>query len=105
MDRVELYISREPYLIDEGIEEQDLPRPLLDLVEAGLVAIRTIPNIGPIRKFVAPLKRAIESGERESTLVLCADDDYLFPPHFVSTYYRYHATMMAAWALGQIGEE
>jgi hypothetical protein len=89
-DAVHLYISPEPYLLDEGIEPADLPPALTRLRDAGLLQIRTTPNTGSLRKLRPALQTALESSERDSTLILCADDDYIYPPHFVSTYYRHH---------------
>lgn len=72
-DQILLYISKEPYLIDEGVKE--LPPWLTEMVDLGNVKINWVENTGPYRKLVP----AFMSSSDEDWLVTC-DDDVIYGP-------------------------
>jgi hypothetical protein len=78
--RIIVHISREPYLLDEGIPE--IPPNLLALqTEAdGRLEFSYCRNTGPYRKLLPYLTRYWG----ESRLVVTADDDTLYPKYWLS---------------------
>jgi hypothetical protein len=86
---VTLYLSREPYLLDEGC-----PRPsaeLADLLAAsrGRFSIEYVPNTGPYRKILPILGRlyALPQAAFSRALVVTVDDDTLYPPDWLRGLY------------------
>lgn len=77
-DRIVLNISREPYLIDEGIKQ--LPVWLSAMVEDGDIEINWVENTGPYRKLI-PVYR---SAGDEDWIVTC-DDDVIYGPAWLSS--------------------
>ena len=77
-DRIVLCISKEPYLIDEGIKQ--LPAWLTAMVEQGEVEINWVENTGPYRKLM-PVYRAASD---EDWIVTC-DDDVIYGPGWLSS--------------------
>lgn len=65
-----LFISREPYLLDQGI--QIIPDSLLSLVSMNLLRIVYTDNIGPHRKLLPLLRKYFDDN---STLIVNVDDD------------------------------
>lgn len=81
---VHLYLSREPFLLDEGVPGA-LPAELLALTEADpRLVVRFTPNIGPYRKILPIL--AEMNGAR--ALVATADDDTIYPVNWLSGLYQ-----------------
>ena len=82
---VRLYLSAEPFLLDEGVPEP--PEDLVALAERRRAfSIHYVANIGPYRKIMPFLQET--RGRR--LLVATADDDTLYPPDWLSG-------MVAAW--------
>lgn len=73
--KIKLYISKEPYLLDEGIKEKDIPAYLKKLKRKGLLEIIYTENIGPYRKIIPILK---ENWKKEC-IIITADDDVIYP--------------------------
>jgi len=73
--RINLYLSKEPYLLDKGFE--DVPETLLALQQEypGQLRIVFVPNTGPYRKLVPFLRE----NWGLSKLVVTADDDTIYP--------------------------
>ncbi|MGB3409522.1 MAG: glycosyltransferase [Jannaschia sp.] len=73
--RIHLYLSREPYLLDEGVPEvpDDIAR--LEKASGGRLRIDYCPNWGPYRKLL-PFLRAHWG---QSRLVVTVDDDTIYP--------------------------
>lgn len=67
--RIYLFVSFEPYLLDEGVSV--LPRQLLTLCAAGLLQIVFTANIGPHRKLLPLLDRY----HAADVLLVTVDDD------------------------------
>lgn len=78
--RIHLYLSREPYLLDEGVTE--LPEDVVALQrEAGdRLRIEYCPNWGPYRKLLPYLRANWGS----SKLVVTADDDTIYPSDWLA---------------------
>ena len=75
---VRLYISEEPYLLDEGIKH--IPSELQKLEENNGNKFRIIktPNIGPYRKFL-PLMKDYYDGVIDFSHFITVDDDTVYP--------------------------
>ena len=69
--RVVLWLSREPFLMDEGVVPEDVPASL-DALQGPHFAIRWTANTGPYRKLVPAL-------QAYSGIIVTADDDTLYP--------------------------
>ena len=87
-DRIHLWISPEPFLLDEGVRRADLPDEVLARAEDGRLSIRETPNIGPHRKLLPLLERV--HGDPDPPLIVTADDDSFYPP-------RWLEAMVGAW--------
>jgi len=85
--QIHLHLSREPYLLDKGVPE--LPADLIAFAKkAGRrLQIHYCPNTGPYRKLVPYLYR----NWGQSKLVVTADDDTIYPPHWLATLAAAHA--------------
>lgn len=81
--RIVLWLSREPYLLDEGVAPEDLPHALLAL-QGECFSIRWTENIGPYRKLV-PALRAYGG------TVVTVDDDTVYPPGWLRGLLEMHA--------------
>lgn len=81
--RIVLWLSREPFLMDDGVMPQDLPHALLAL-EGERFLIRWTENIGPYRKLV-PALRAYGG------TIVTVDDDTLYPPAWLRGLLEMHA--------------
>ncbi len=91
-----LFISKEPYLLDEGISLDDLK-----LHESTLNDIRTeypfIPitvvytnNIGPHRKLLPILEHIGKIEEDNNCVIVTCDDDRVYPEEWLQTLVTYH---------------
>lgn len=94
-DRIHLWISPEPHLLDEGVRETDLPPKVRSLARSSgrRILIRETPNIGPHRRTLAPLHYYRRS--LFPPMIATADDDTLYPTHWLKSLAdasrRYHA--------------
>ncbi|MBV6646619.1 MAG: glycosyltransferase family 2 protein [Cyclobacteriaceae bacterium] len=73
-DKVVLWLSHEPYLLDSGASDEDITEELQELLEDDRFSIRWTKNTGPYRKLLPSLQ---EFG-RDATIVT-ADDDVIYP--------------------------
>lgn len=81
-DKVNIWVSKEPYLRDKGIESPELIDQFLKtLPEAGknLINIRWVPNTGPYRKLIFMLR---EAGPDD--VIVTADDDIFYGRDWLS---------------------
>jgi hypothetical protein len=76
--RVLIHLSRDAYLLDQGIA--DLPADLAALVDGSRVQVVWVENTGPYRKILPWLVQHIGSPR----LVVTADDDTLYPPDWLA---------------------
>lgn len=74
-DKIYLFISKESYLIDKGIQPEELPEPLVYLARRypNMVSIVYTNNIGPHRKLLPLLSKHWT----EDVLVITVDDEFL----------------------------
>ncbi|MBY5937702.1 glycosyltransferase [Marinobacter nauticus] len=76
-DRIVICISKEPYLVDEGIKK--LPAWLMSMVRRQDVEVNWVENTGPYRKLL-PVYR---SSSEDDWIVTC-DDDVIYGPEWLS---------------------
>jgi hypothetical protein len=70
--RVFVFISAEPYLMDEGVPITGIPRPLLDMTSNYPVSIVYTDNIGPHRKLIPLLWKHWH----DDVVIITIDDDF-----------------------------
>lgn len=87
-DRVIVWISPEPFLLDEGCEYGDLPQQVRSWHRDGLVDIRTTANTGPHRKMIPLL--AEHRKDPDPPILVTADDDTLYPTRWLETLVAAH---------------
>jgi len=78
---IRLYISREPYLLDKGISQDD-PH-LKELQKFPLLRVKWVDNTGPYRKIVPFLQEHFSHSVATDKLFVTVDDDTLYPPEFL----------------------
>lgn len=84
--RIELYLSELPYLLDEGVSRND---PLVQALEQfPLVKVVWVENTGPYRKILPFLQGHFDASPEEEKLFVTVDDDTLYPEYFLSTLYE-----------------
>jgi hypothetical protein len=76
-DRVLLWLSHEPFLLDQGVQWADLPAEVREMERRGLLEIAFTANTGPHRKLIPTLK-SVRSDENPP-LIVTADDDIVYP--------------------------
>ena len=74
---INLFISEEPYLVDEGVDLND--DRLRALSEKG-INIYNCANVGPYRKQYPLLSMLYSSGANLETPIITVDDDVIYPP-------------------------
>jgi hypothetical protein len=93
-DEVHLFLSREPYLFDEGVNE--IPAELRQIIEAHSITVQYVTNTGPYRKLLPLLKQRWD----EDVTIVTVDDDTLYPPDFleqlISAYERHRCIIAFA---------
>ena len=78
--KIVLNVSRQPYLLDQGLAFEDLPEFTRRLITSGKVELYFTENTGPYRKVVPTLRRF---GHRPF-LLATADDDVVYPKHWLA---------------------
>jgi hypothetical protein len=76
-DEIHLFLSREPYLNDEGVDF--IPEQLASLIDDQEIHVKYVPNTGPYRKLVPML----EQFWGDNVIIVTIDDDTLYPPDFL----------------------
>lgn len=84
-DKIILWLSEDPYLMDNGIKKHEVPMELRKL-QGELFSIQWTDNIGSYRKLIPTLKQY----GLDSRAVLTVDDDVYYRPTFLSHLYRNH---------------
>jgi len=86
---VALYLSREPYLLDEGCPALTPELEQLVRDHKGRFAIEYVHNTGPYRKIFPVLDRvyALPQSEFMRSLVVTVDDDTVYPPGWLRGLY------------------
>lgn len=85
---VNLYISPDPFLLDEGIEASN---PTLGVLHDLGVNIYATHNIGPYRKQFPCIAQLKAAGAPDDTPIVTLDDDVLYPPTAISILLEYAA--------------
>ncbi len=86
--RIELYLSKEAHLLDQGI---DPAHPVVQKLEQDpAVRIHWVPNLGPYRKVVPFLESFKGKAATNDDLFITVDDDTIYPPRFVEYLTRNH---------------
>jgi len=83
-----LFISRHPYLIDQGVKPENLPHSLLSLCHNFPVSLVYTKNIGPHRKLLPLLKRTKE--QNLDAVIVSGDDDREYSPLFLQNLVTYY---------------
>lgn len=80
-EKINLYISKEAYLLDQGIKEDD---PILKQIEKNpLVAIHWVKNTGPYRKIIPYVTAFFDKQYTNHKKFITVDDDTIYPPYFI----------------------
>lgn len=75
-DKVVLWLSKEPHLLDDGVQE--VPESIKSLEKDGL-EVKWTKNTGSYRKLIPTAKLM----NRENCLIVTADDDVIYPEHWL----------------------
>lgn len=81
-----LYISKEPYLLDDGISSDDLQE--FNIFEKLKIVFTA--NTGPYRKILPYLNSLNDEGIRGDNIFVTVDDDTLYPDYFLDQLYKSH---------------
>jgi hypothetical protein len=77
---INLFISIEPFLVDEGF---DLDDPQLKKLHDIGVNVFVVPNIGPYRKQLPIIKFMRDNGYPSETVFITVDDDVIYPSNTI----------------------
>jgi hypothetical protein len=89
-DRIVIWISPEPYLLDQGCGYDELPERVRSWHENGVVEVRSTTNTGPHRKMIPLLLE--HRANPDPPIVVTADDDTLYPARWLETLVEAHRT-------------
>ena len=85
-DRILIYLSEEPFLLDKGFTDRGMSDALHEYLSSHpLIEVRWTENVGPYRKL-APLLLEIrekEEKEEKDILLLTVDDDTVYHPRLI----------------------
>jgi hypothetical protein len=88
--KIRLYVSESPYLLDHGCKA--IPSGLKEVQASskGRFEIVFVENTGPYRKLIPLLDEVYKLPQREflTQLLVTADDDTMYPPHWLATLYE-----------------
>ena len=82
ISKLYLFISKEPYLLDKGI--QTIPNNLKFYIDNGFLEIQYVENHGPYRKFI-PIMQKFRN--KKEILICYFDDDMIYPKMLVEKLY------------------
>jgi len=83
--KILINISKEPYLLDKGINEKD---PILEeICTDKSVSINWVENIGPYRKIYPFLEKHFSQSVTNEKIFITIDDDTIYPDYFVQQLY------------------
>tara|TARA_B100001093_G_C26848153_1_gene1023830 strand:+ start:1809 stop:2633 length:825 start_codon:yes stop_codon:yes gene_type:complete len=83
LDNLYLFISKEKYLLDEGIKE--IPSNLKKYIDNGFLIVEFVENTGAYRKFLPIIKKF---NKNDNIIITYFDDDWIFPPMLVEKMYE-----------------
>jgi hypothetical protein len=87
---IQLNISQEPYLLDEGIDAKD--SLLAQLSAFPLLNVNWVENTGPYRKIWPLLERHFAQTLTNDKIFVTVDDDTIYPDYFLQTLYDTYLT-------------
>ncbi len=95
-DKIYLFLSEEPYLLDRGFKGRRLRNGVLAqlLHHAPLISVIWVENDGPYRKLLPLLKEKWE----EDCIIITVDDDSAYDKHLVKNLLEDHKTHNCAVA-------
>ena len=76
---IHIYISKDPYLLDEGVDPQEAR--LQALTDDPTVQLHWVENLGPYRKFAFYLQSPATDSDDDRFITV--DDDTIYPPRFI----------------------
>ena len=83
LNQVYLFISKEPFLLDEGIPS--IPNNLQKYINNNFLIIEYVENHGPYRKFIPILKKF---KNKEDVIITFFDDDWIYPKMLIEKMYE-----------------
>lgn len=90
-NKIFLYLSEDPYILDEGFKDKKITNPnLLKLInDNAIIHINWVKNTGPYRKLLPLLKEKWE----EDCIIITIDDDTIYDDYLienlVNDYYKH----------------
>lgn len=80
-DKIFLYLSEEPYLLDTGFKDKNITNSnLLKLInDNSIINIKWVKNTGPYRKLLPLLKDKWD----ENCIIITIDDDTIYDTHLI----------------------
>ena len=99
-DQINLWVSREPYLSDKGIpDDEAVNRLVMSLPETNrhLIQIRWTPNTGPYRKLIPVLREAAPED-----LIVTADDDIFYGESWLASLMAEHDANLGKVVAGRV---
>lgn len=99
-DQINLWVSREPYLSDKGIpDDETVNRLVMSLPETNrhLIQIRWTANTGPYRKLIPVLREAAPED-----LIVTADDDIFYGESWLASLMAEHDANLGKVVAGRV---
>ena len=86
-NEIYMWISKEPFLHDEGIPPEEIPKKLQKLAnfEDSHFNIRYTENVAGYRKLLPILE---ENKNRDDVVIITADDDIIYPERWLENLYQ-----------------
>lgn len=81
-DKCFVFLSTEPYLLDKGFADQQLPANIEAILRDDLFEIRWVANTGPYRKLLPILQEKID----EDCVIIAVDDDTSYEKNMIENY-------------------
>ena len=79
-DKIFLYLSEEPYLLDSGFKDKKITNSnLLKCIQDNLIDVQWVKNTGPYRKLLPLLK----DKWNEDCIIITIDDDTVYEPNLI----------------------
>ena len=83
LDNLYLFISKEKYILDDGIKE--IPSNLEKYIDNGFLIVEFVENTGAYRKFLPIIKKF---NKNDKIIITYFDDDWIYPPMLIEKMYE-----------------
>ena len=83
LDNLYLFISKDKYLLDDGIKE--IPSNLKKYINSGFLIVEFVENMGSCRKFLPIIKKF---NKDNNIIITYFDDDWIYPPMLIEKMYE-----------------